>query len=150
MLQAVLRTGTQQDSWQVVSPKKAVTQRRLTADEQAEHKAKENTIYDIPASSNAFEVLKQDEQLAEENLEEEEQEEVSEMAVFPGKPMEEVEELEETEAEPGATPHHRSVFFFVPSWLYCCMCYTGYCAARLTTFMLLAHQACLQLHTLLW
>ena len=64
VVQAVHR---QQDSWQVVSYKKAVTQRRLSADEQVERKAKETTRYNIPAPSNAFEVLKQDEQQAKVN-----------------------------------------------------------------------------------
>ena len=115
VVQAVHR---QQDSWQVVSYKKPVTQRRLTADEQVEQQAKETTHDDVPASSNALEVLKQDElharekQQAEENLEEA-KEEVSGVAVYAGEPMEEME------AEPDVTSYHRSVFFFVPTWAYC-------------------------------
>ena len=46
--------GPQGDAWQPVSPRKHVSQRRRTADEQAERAAKEGTIFDIPGHQNSF------------------------------------------------------------------------------------------------
>lgn len=47
----------QGEGWEPVSPRKHVSQRRRTADEQAERAAKAGTVFDIPGHQNTFEPL---------------------------------------------------------------------------------------------
>ena len=46
--------GPQVEGWEPVSPRRHVSQRRRTADEQAERAAKAGTIFDIPGHPNSF------------------------------------------------------------------------------------------------
>lgn len=46
--------GRQTEVWEPVSPRKHVSQRRRTADEQAERMAKAGTVFDIPGHPNTF------------------------------------------------------------------------------------------------
>lgn len=48
------------ESWGPVSPRKHVSLRRRTADDQADKKAKEGTLYDIPAHANSFATLEEE------------------------------------------------------------------------------------------
>ena len=44
----------QGEDWEPVSPRKHISQRRRTADEQAERVAKAGTVFDIPGHQNTF------------------------------------------------------------------------------------------------
>ena len=54
------------ESWEPVSPRKHISQRRRTADELAERAAKEGTIFDIPGHPNTFGALADSEENAHE------------------------------------------------------------------------------------
>ena len=45
---------SQGEVWEPVSPRRHISQRRRTADAQAEWAAKEGTVYDIPVHANTF------------------------------------------------------------------------------------------------
>ena len=47
----------QGEGWEPVSPRKHVSQRRRTADEQADRAAKAGTVFDIPGHQNTFGAL---------------------------------------------------------------------------------------------
>ena len=63
------RTLKEEDEWQEVSPKKHVSLRRRTADEEAEKASKEGTVFNIPAHANTFgtldDVRESDEELSD-------------------------------------------------------------------------------------